>query len=162
MSQCQCKMKDEACDSDNCICCIAKHIDQLQKEAELEESCLNCSADELGDNRVLRRRFNTRPCILYLNNGRPFEISLCPTGGEPTTSTFRIEEVGDDCCCLIRGLRTEPIEPPCGNDEKKSETKQTNGECEPRRFLSTPFCCTIDLDNVIAIQCLRDTFVNNC
>ncbi|MDF2700237.1 MAG: hypothetical protein K0Q49_1793 [Haloplasmataceae bacterium] len=52
-----------------CICRQVERIDQIQKEALLEESCLGCNAPNLGDNVRSRRIFNTRPFSLYLPNG---------------------------------------------------------------------------------------------
>lgn len=135
--------------------CIAKEvlfIDRLQKRAENRDNCLSCSGSNLGDNVLNNNIYNTRPIILYLPNGEMFRIRIgdffSPTNEQseqtinqvssPSTSNiFRVEEV-DGCCCRLRAL------------------KYCLG-----KYIATNFCCTADLEDFTAIQCLNDTYVAN-
>ncbi|WP_051316932.1 CotY/CotZ family spore coat protein [Haloplasma contractile] len=117
----------------NCVCDEVRFIEQLQKEAVLEENCLNCSTEKLGANRRSRIGFNTRPFILYLPNGREFRIRVSEDFEcDYRSAIFRVEDV-DGCCATLRAL-----------------VEKDN--C----LFGTQFCVTVDLTQFVAIQCFRD------
>lgn len=76
----------------NCILEQIKKIDQLQKEAMIEEQCDNC------DGGLMYKLFNTKPVILYLCNGEPFKADIPLQEG--CTKYFRIQEVKGECVVL--------------------------------------------------------------
>ncbi len=71
----------------NTICDLIKKIDQLQKEAILNNAAGACNTC------LLTSMFNTKPVALYTCNG-PLELPLTLPGAETeTTRLFRIEDV---------------------------------------------------------------------
>ncbi len=131
-----------------CICKKVRFIHELQKECELNGCCFNCEAPKLGRNAPGPNVFNTRPFILYTENGTVFQtvFALDPTTHLPTTFGFiyRVEEI-HDCCAVLRVLSV-------GGD----------GSLAGATFTATNVCVTVDLCEFIAVQCLHDTFVTPC
>ena len=76
----------------NCIHDVVLKIDQLQKEAILEDECEGCESP------LTKKLFNTRPITFYLCNGSAFTVEIPET--TETTSVFRIEELRGDCVTL--------------------------------------------------------------
>ena len=71
----------------NTICDLLKKIDQLQKEAILNNAAGACNTC------LLTSMFNTKPVALYTCNG-PLELPLTIPGTDTqTTRLFRIEDV---------------------------------------------------------------------
>ncbi|MCK9471040.1 MAG: CotY/CotZ family spore coat protein [Bacilli bacterium] len=54
----------------DCILDQIKKIDQIQKEALIEEACDNC------DGGLMFKLFNTKPVILYLSEGEAFKAEI--------------------------------------------------------------------------------------
>ena len=54
----------------NCIFETIKKIDQIQKEALIQEECDNCEGG------LMFKLFNTKPVILYLEKGKPFKAEI--------------------------------------------------------------------------------------
>lgn len=76
----------------DCILEQIKKIDQLQKEALIEEECDNCEGG------LMFKLFNTKPVILYLCKGEAFKAEI--PGHEECTKYFRIQEVKGECVVL--------------------------------------------------------------
>ncbi len=77
----------------NCIFETIKKIDQIQKEALIQEECDNCEGG------LMFKLFNTKPVILYLEKGKPFKAEI-PGTAEEYTKYFRIQEIKGDCVVL--------------------------------------------------------------
>ncbi len=132
--------------NESCVCAAVRFIDQLQKEVEIEETCLNCSKDTLG--KTLESLFNTRPFTLFLPSGDPFKAFIgCDS---EKTKYFRVEHVSDNCCATLRCLRQVP-------EPIVKGSKQLQNSCGT--FEATEYCCTVDLNSCIGIQCFPDTMV---
>lgn len=85
----------------NTICDLLKKIDQLQKEAVLNNAAGACNTC------LLTSMFNTKPVALYTCNG-PLELPLTlPTVEAETTRLFRIEEVRNCETLTLRLLTTD-------------------------------------------------------
>jgi len=76
----------------NCIHDIVLKIDQIQKEAILEDECESCESP------LTRNLFNTRPITFYLKTGSAFTVEIPET--TETSNVFRIEEIRGDCVTL--------------------------------------------------------------
>ena len=66
-----------------------KKIDQLQKEATLQNTCEGCEGS------LFATMYNTRPVSFYLCSGVLFSVQN-PDDLTTTTTLFRIEDVRDD------------------------------------------------------------------
>lgn len=136
-------------DDNNCVCDVVNFINDLQDAAEDNDGCpTNCLNPVLGanNNHHHHHNANTRPFILYLENGCPFEaafkkdtITDCEHAFD-VSKFLRVENV-ENCCALIRVLK-------CFEE---------NGNL---RFRATDSCITVDLSCFCAIQCLEDTHVS--
>lgn len=135
---------DEACRNrrnsrDEDVCCVCrtvKFIDMVQKKFGLDGCCVTCSAPRLGENVPGVNTFNTRPFILFTEDGDPFAIAPDPITAPGTLTTiFRVESIRD-CCAELRAIVI------------------TDGV-----FVGTNACVTVDLCEFIGIQCLPDVFI---
>jgi hypothetical protein len=150
------------------LSCIAKElirIDQLQKEAILEESCLSCSGSRLGDN-VLGEMYNTRPFILYLESGEEFSIRITDPsfftsnsdgGGFVKDSNYESKGSSNVNCWwpYYRSsiFRVEDVDKDCA---RLRALKYSYG-----KLVATCFCVTVDLSRFVGIQCFSDVFISN-
>jgi len=131
---------------DNCESCITeilKVILLLQQSACQSDSCLDtCDKGFLGQ--ACNTYCNTRPIVLYCCNGNNNPISIpiskSPTETE-TSSVFRVEKL-DGCCATCRVLATNTEE----------------GATFP--FVATNSFFTVDLNSIMILRCLEDTFVD--
>ncbi|NLC95631.1 MAG: spore coat protein [Bacilli bacterium] len=131
-----CESEHENC----CVCHVVKFIDTLQRKFGTDTNCITCDAPRLGMNVPGLNQFNTRPFILYLENGEAFAITTDVLDPDATTNVFRVESVRD-CCAVLRGLIV-------------------GGTPDELTFTPTTSCVTVDLCKFIGIQCLPDTFIN--
>lgn len=70
----------------------------------------------------------------------------------PTTSDiFRVERI-DGSCAVLRALVPR---------RRQSDSNSCNPNENRSRLLATCYCCTVDLDRFVCIQCFEDTFVPN-
>lgn len=76
----------------DCILEQIRKIDQIQKEALIEEECDNC------DGGLMFKLFNTKPVILYLSDGEPFKAEI--PHQQECTKYFRIQEIKGECVVL--------------------------------------------------------------
>lgn len=129
----------------NCVADTVRFINRLQQAVvPTEIGCSRCNTPVLGET----SKANTRPFILYLPNGQPFQLATFTDSPMPTIPVFRVEEVNGNCANL-RALAP-------GNSVSFNE----NGGCDcDQQFIPTRTCCTVDLNSFIAIQCLDDVFL---
>lgn len=129
----------------NSVVDTVKFINRLQKAVvPTEIGCSSCKNPILGET----SRANTRPFILYLPNGDPFQLAcLCDT--QLTTSAlpvFRVEDVSGTSCTLRALIQ-----------------RTSNHDCDEFSgrgyFYPTRTCCTVDLTAFIGIQCLEDEYI---
>lgn len=128
---------------ENCIAEILKVILLLQQNACKNDSCLEtCDKGFLGQ--PCNAYLNTRPIMLYCCNGNnnpiAMPISKSPTE-EETSSIFRVEKL-DGCCATCRVLTLNTEENPT------------------YPFVATNSFFTVNLDAIMCLRCLDDTFVD--
>lgn len=139
-----------SCVEKNCVSDTLKLIDQLQRQCqskEKENRCTRCDKPFLGHSSTA----NTRPIILYLKNGCPFEVIYCEESPSAPGIIFRVEEVKKNCATLRLLI---PI-CHCHNEEREFYIPSSS-----KSYKVTKTCVTIDLDAIIAIQCLDDVHLN--
>lgn len=144
---------------------IVQDIFNKQKEANVDTSYLS-GQGRIGKNIINNyNSANTRPFILYLPNGEEFYIRInslfsYPGGDDlqkppsyDRTSILRVEEVRD-YYALVRGLT-------CSTPSKPTHRqKSPNPEPTTQYFQCSPYCCWVDLNEFIAVQCFSDIFVS--
>lgn len=144
----KCRDKDHHDDDVCCVCKRVRQIDRLQRKFGQEAGCLSCESHILGSNAPGVNEFNTRPFILYTEDGTVFSTvtSIDPTDQTPETVGFvyRVEEVRE-CCAVLRVLTVTGTTP----------VRVIGAVVAP-----TNMCITVDLCEFIAIQCLPDTFLS--
>ena len=106
----------------------------LQKKDFDFDNYVGCDKPFLGPN-IPTFTYNTRPIILYTNDGTSWNFDYTIDGTTSNSNVLRVEYL-DDCCCTCRILY--PTE---------------NGYSSTNQFV------TIDLNSCGAIRCLTDTFV---
>lgn len=114
----------------DCILETIRKIDQLQKEALIQEECDNCEGG------LMFKLFNTKPVILYLQEGEKFEAEIPCT--EDCTKYFRIQEIKGDCVVL--------------------RLLVNSGE----NWMCTNFTVTLRISCICAIQCLPPICCQEC
>ena len=122
-------------------------INVLQQNACNSETCLDtCDRSFLncgGTSLVC----NTRPVMLYLNNGTALAMpttktdTICPAA--TCSSVFRVEKI-DGCCATFRVLANNP-------DASTSATIP---------YISTNVFFTMNLNCCCVLRCLPDTYVD--
>ena len=129
----------------NCVADTVKFINRLQQAVvPTEIGCSRCNTPILGET----SKANTRPFILYLPNGRAFQLATFTDSSMPTIPVFRVESINGNCATL-RALA------PAG-----AVNFGDNGMCDcDQQFVPTRTCVNVDLDSFIAIQCLDDVFL---
>ena len=158
------------------ITCILETIDRIQKRSIREELAERfCDFDRLGLNRPNINEFNTRPIQLFTDDDVPYYIPIFRN--EDGCDKHHAHEEG---CCEIKKSCVFRIERVLGNTVTVRALIECPGECEdeidfqchncceerkPRKhkkFLATDSFKTIKLENIAAIRCLDDTFVDLC
>lgn len=148
--------RNHSSSSNNCVAEVVRFINDLQN-AVVEPCCLtNCLNPVLGE-RLEALQANTRPFILFGEDGNPFtayfrkkqrcesfdDFKLCPS------FVFRVECVEGDCA-ILRVLKME-------KDRHEHEMEYDSDDCSPRFCLElTDSCITCNLNCFCAIQCLED------
>lgn len=112
----------------NCILETIMKVDQIQKEAMIQEECETCESS------LMVKLFNTKPVTFYLCCGEPFTAEV--PGPQPSTTTyFRIQEIKGDCV-LLRILNREGNNWTCTNHTVVLKISCICGlQCFP------PICC---------------------
>ena len=125
------------CSDNSCATCISdiiKKILILQKKDFDCDNYVGCDKPFLGPT-IPTITYNTRPIILYTNNGTTWNFDYTIDGNISNSNVLRVEYL-DECCCTCRILN--PTE---------------NGYSNTNQFV------TIDLNSCGAIRCLTDTNV---
>lgn len=130
-------------ESCRCIAEILGVINILQQNACISETCLDtCDRGFLGCG-TSSLNCNTRPVMLYLNNGMPLRMPITKdnvNGVEgATSSVFRVEKI-DGCCCTFRVLAE-------------------NTEGSSCLYVATNSFFTMNLNCCCCLRCLSDTCV---
>ena len=133
-----------SCFEKKCVLTTLKQIDRLQRQSlskEKQDSCLRCHQPFLGQ----RSTANTRPIILYLKNGQPFNLSYCSETMVDCRMIFRVEDVRGNCATLRLLI---PLKSECHHTDHHLANDQT--------YQVTKTCVTVDLNEFSAVQCLDD------
>lgn len=132
-------------ESCRCIAEILGVINILQQNACTSETCLDtCDRGFLGCG-VTSLNCNTRPVMLYLNNGAPLSMPVtkdnvvCGEAGVTCSNVFRVEKL-DGCCCTFRVL-----------------AENSAGSEYP--YIATNSFFTMNLNCCCCLRCLSDTYV---
>lgn len=132
-------------ESCRCIAEILGVINILQQNACTSEACLDtCDRGFLGCG-VSSLKCNTRPVMLYLNNGTPLSMPITKDNTSTNvdvaeqSSVFRVEKI-DGCCCTFRVL---------------AENQERSG-CP---YVATNSFFTMNLNCCCCLRCLSDTCV---
>lgn len=129
----------------NCVADTVRFINRLQQAVvPTEIGCSRCNIPILGET----SKANTRPFILYLQNGAAFQLATFNDSSMPTIPVFRVESV-DGNCATLRALAP-------ASAVNFSDTEMCNSD---QQFVPTRTCVTVDLNSFIAIQCLDDVFL---
>ena len=137
-------MNNQECDKTS-ISRILNFILDLQKGAnriDLDDT-VGCDKPCLGSNNTSGITFNTRPITLY----------VCCTGSLWTMPYTLNETIGESSVFKITKADCN-----CATFEVLAENPDTTNPLIP--YVSTNNFFTIDLDCVLAIRCLADTYTN--
>jgi len=179
---------------ENCVCEVVRAIKDIQDNAEETCECpSNCFLEPLGAISPTNRRRNgapdTRVIVLKSADGKPFHAFMTSNGNmqQPgkdkknqscVSIFFRVEEVFDNCCAVLRVL--EPIEMEGKDKENQQNQNQMmmqkvkpvnlvkdgmidlNAVCNVDFFRSTNDCITVDLSCFCAVQCIADVNLDVC
>ena len=133
-----CNNNGEAC---KCLAEILAVINVLQQNACTSETCLDtCDRGFLGCG-TNSLNCNTRPIMLYLNNGEPLAMPTTKDDitGTTTSTVFRVEKV-EGCCCTLRVL-------------------SVNAAGSEYPYSATNSFFTMNLNCCCSLRCLSDTYV---
>lgn len=187
-----CKKHHGECDaSENCVCEVVRAIRDIQDAREDDDcrDCKDCFTEPLGDLAGLRRRrVDTRVITLTTKKGLPFfaffqvdeddmdmDMDMDMDRNKDSKNKnknenmgcvsifFRVEDVYDGCCARLRVLI--PLD-----DEREPVDLLDDGNgginlaqvCEVENFRKTHSCVTVDLEDFIAVQCIKDVYLNVC
>ncbi|OES43914.1 CotY/CotZ family spore coat protein [Domibacillus iocasae] len=155
--------------SESCVCEVVRAIRDIQDERQDDDcrDCKDCFAEPLGDlDGPRRRNADTRVFTLTTKKGKPFfaffnpdEMDHCDSGC--VSIFFRVEDVFDSCCARLRVLM--PLD-----DEGDSVNLASDGGislkqvCKVENFAKTRSCVTVDLNEFIAVQCIKDVDLDVC
>jgi len=136
------------------ICRLLVDICKMQKDAVREEIQEEMCDGRLGAcSRLGAARFNTRPLEIYTEGDRAWECPVdrenpcCVIGDDERSCILRVEKVVGGTA-TFRALKHHPQGCGEGHHHEKYE--------------STDSFITIKLEDIAAIRCLRDCFVNLC
>lgn len=137
-------MNKQEC-NESSISKILSFILELQKCEELENLDLvnGCDKPCLGPNVINGLIFNTRPITLYsCQNGELWTMPYTLNNTDNTSSVFKINKVEGNCATF----------------EILGDNPDTSNSLIP--YISTNNFFTINLDCILAIKCLNDTYTN--
>ena len=137
-------MNNQEC-NENSISRILNFILELQRNANNTdlESINGCDKPCLGPNISNGLIFNTRPINLYsCCTGELWAMPYTLNGETNTSNVFKISKINDNCATF----------------EILAPNPDTTNPLIP--YISTNNFFIIDLDCILAIQCLADTYTN--
>ena len=136
-------MNNKEC-NETSICKILNFILELQRQTENTSlGDVGCDRPCLGPNISNGLVFNTRPITLYsCCSGALWTMPYTLNGTEGESTVFKIQKL-DNCCATFEVLAPNP---------------DTTNPLLP--YVGTNNFFTIDLDCVLAIRCLNDTYTN--
>ncbi len=157
-----CHKKDHDHFKGECVCDVVEFINDIQDAVDDDNCGTDCLNPVLGANTDKKKlRANTRPFVLFTDEGKPFEAFFNSYGHKFCKSIFfRVESV-NDCCAVLRVLRPERTED-FEDDYNHKKCKEDKIECEVFGGLElerTNNCITVDLRCFCAIQCLTDRHI---
>ncbi|WNS76890.1 CotY/CotZ family spore coat protein [Bacillus sp. DTU_2020_1000418_1_SI_GHA_SEK_038] len=180
----------------NCVCEVVRAIKDIQENAEEVCECpSNCFLEPLGaispSSKGRPMRADTRVIVLSTADGTPFHAFF--TGNRNRNGRdgrdgkdnkdnacvsifFRVEDVFDNCCAVLRVL--EPIKMENrGDRDQQGQNQMQNVKtvnlvkdccidlskvCDVDNFRSTNDCITVDLKCFCAVQCIADVDLRVC
>lgn len=130
-------MRGGALKANRCIKNLLRFINVLQRNS-VDRVCLEdcCTKPYLGPT-INGVCYNTRVISLYNCQGNLFTSEYLTDGVLATSSTFRIQDIQDDCCTLLI-------------------LSNNNGV-----YSSTGQCVTVDIGCICAVKCLSDEQISN-
>lgn len=181
----------------SCVCEVVRAIKDIQDNAEDVCECpSNCFLEPLGaispTNRRRHKRPDTRVIVLKTADGTPFHAFMTGNrnnngnGGKDKKDNacisifFRVEDVFDNCCAVLRVLEPIKFEGHNNNNGNNNQGQQEqkvktvnlvkdkeccidlNAVCDVDFFRSTNDCITVDLSCFCAIQCIADVDLDIC
>ena len=185
----------------NCVCEVVRAIKDIQENAEEECQCpSNCFLEPLGAISPAAKgrpmRPDTRVIVLSTADGTPFHAFFTNNrrmgmgmgrdgrdGKDKDQSCvsifFRVEDVFDNCCAVLRVLEPVKMEGRGDKDQQGQNQNQQmqrfkpvnlvkdccidlNAVCDVDFFRSTGDCITVDLSCFCAVQCIADVDLNIC
>ncbi|PDY48798.1 CotY/CotZ family spore coat protein [Bacillus pseudomycoides] len=141
---------------ESCVCNVVKFIYELQE-------CASTAYSSQYNAPFLRPHYtakaaNTRPFILFTNEGNPFEIYVPATNKYCHSPIFRVESVDENCYAVLQALIVIVGKEP----DTSPNPVCTYLNIPHAKLHATPSSVTVDLHCFCGIQCLRDAFVANC
>lgn len=147
-----------------------RFINRLQQATvPADNSTIGCNNLVLGET----SRANTRPFILYLPNGEPFQLFTLSDSNLQVTPIFRVESVNENSATL-RALTYRYSSSSCSNrgtqdrietdgfrriDYNNDVNNFNQQDLMSENLIATRTLCTVNLNSFIAIQCLEDVYV---
>ncbi|MBY0121000.1 CotY/CotZ family spore coat protein [Bacillus sp. S/N-304-OC-R1] len=152
----------------NCICEVVRAIKDIQDNAENVCECpSNCFLEPLGQISPTTKRQkhpDTRVFVLKTADGSPFHAFFTRDCGPCVSIFFRVEEVFDNCCAVLRVL--EPVQREHGSNETVPLAEgcciNLSEVCRVNHYRATNSCVTVDLSCFCAIQCIDDVHLGIC
>ncbi len=162
-----CGKKDDVFGTSSCVCEVVRAIKDIQDSAEDNCECeTNCFSEPLGSlvSPTKRSKADTRVFVLKTADGSPFHAFFRGDDCACVSIFFRVEEVFDNCCAVLRVLA------PVTNTHSGRETLDITGPkgidlgkiCELDGFRRTSDCITVDLKCFCAVQCIADVDLDIC
>ncbi|PLR97591.1 CotY/CotZ family spore coat protein [Bacillus sp. T33-2] len=157
----------------NCVCEVVRAIKDIQDAAEEDCECpTNCFLEPLGALISPGRRANadTRVFILKTADGSPFHAFFRGSEHSCVSIFFRVEDIFDNCCAVLRVLEPLKFCPPTSNNANQLVTANITKDCcvdldkvcDVDRFRSTNDCITVDLSCFCGVQCIADVNLRIC
>ncbi|WP_332455454.1 MULTISPECIES: CotY/CotZ family spore coat protein [Bacillaceae] len=158
--------------SESCVREVVRAIRDIQDAKEDDDcrDCKDCFAEPLGDlDGPRRRNADTRVITLTTKEGKPFFAFFDPAEADDNDHCrtgcvsifFRVEDVFDSGCARLRVLLPldHDFDPVNLADDGDISLKKV---CKVENFKKTRSCVTVDLNDFLAVQCIKDVDLNVC
>jgi hypothetical protein len=156
--------------NNNPVADTIRFINRLQQASvPADNNTIRCNNLVLGET----SQANTRPFILYLPNGEPFQLFTLSDSNLRVTPVFRVESANENSATL-RAL-TYRYSPSSYNNRGAQDRIETDGfrridnnydltnfnqqELLSENLMATRTFCTVNINSFIAIQCLEDVYL---